>query len=217
MAKATEVSQGVVISAPNFKRMSVQIVGTSPLVMNKFSQKAREQMVATQELGTKAAKKGGAKPPKDFDACYEGAFHRSREGWAGIPAAAFRAAMVSACRATSQKMTIAKMAVFVEAQGFDVDEGTPLIKILGDPPKRLEMLVVVGQGGHDVRIRPMWLQWGCVVTIKYDADMFDPQSIINLLARAGVQVGVGEGRPSSKMSCGQGWGCFEVATEKKSK
>ena len=32
----------------------------------------------------------------------------------------------------------------------------------------------------------------------------------NLLVRAGVQVGIGEGRPYSKKSYGMGWGTFEV-------
>jgi len=31
-----------------------------------------------------------------------------------------------------------------------------------------------------------------------------------LLARVGMQVGIGEGRPDSKNSAGMGWGLFEV-------
>jgi hypothetical protein len=33
---------------------------------------------------------------------------------------------------------------------------------------------------------------------------------VNLLDRAGQQVGIGAGRPFSKKSVGQGWGTFSV-------
>jgi len=34
--------------------------------------------------------------------------------------------------------------------------------------------------------------------------------LTNLLARAGLQVGIGEGRPDSKNSAGMGWGLFQI-------
>jgi hypothetical protein len=48
------------------------------------------------------------------------------------------------------------------------------------------------------------------VTVQFDADMITAQSIVNLLDRAGKQVGIGAGRPFSKKSVGQGWGTFSV-------
>jgi len=209
-AEAAEISQKfVAIQAPNFKMMTYEVVGTAPLVMNKFSQKAREIMTAKQASGSQS-KKGAKREGKDFDACYEGAFHRSREGWAGIPAAAFRAAMISACKLVGFHMTIGKLAIFVEADGFDADEGTPLVRILGDEPKRVELPVRNATGVVDIRVRPMWEKWNCKLQIRYDADMFDSESLTNLLARAGLQVGILEGRPDSKKSCGMGWGMFQL-------
>jgi hypothetical protein len=58
----------------------------------------------------------------------------------------------------------------------------------------------------------MWREWSAVVGIEFDADMITPESIVNLLDRAGRQVGICEGRPFSKDSCGMGWGTFEVVT-----
>jgi len=37
---------------------------------------------------------------------------------------------------------------------------------------------------------------------------------MNLLHRAGLQVGIMEGRPDSKDSCGCGWGTFKIANGK---
>ena len=68
-------------------------------------------------------------------------------------------------------------------------------------------------GGFDIRVRPQWEQWGCILRVKFDADMFDLQSIANLVMRAGFG-GVGEGRPDSKMSAGMGWGTFSVTESK---
>ena len=41
-------------------------------------------------------------------------------------------------------------------------------------------------------------------------DQFTDEDVINLLTRAGQQVGVGEGRPYSKSSNGLGYGLFTI-------
>ena len=61
----------------------------------------------------------------------------------------------------------------------------------------------------------MWREWEAIVNLEYDADMIAERSVVNLLARMGRQVGIGEGRPFSKNSVGQGWGTF-VCVPKKS-
>jgi len=207
MVKATE-ARSVVIEAPKFEMADITIVGTAPYVQNKFSQKARDIMKAKQESGSRG-KKGAAREGKDFQATYEAAKHVSREGWCGIPAPSFRNAMISACRIVGFKMTLAKLSVFVEADGFDADDGTPLVQIKGEPRVH-EALVRNQTGVADVRWRPMWEQWEATVRVRWDATQFSAQDVVNLLARAGSQVGIGEGRPDSKSSNGMGWGMFEV-------
>jgi hypothetical protein len=60
----------------------------------------------------------------------------------------------------------------------------------------------------------MWAAgWEARPTFRWDADQFSENDMVNLLARAGAQVGVGEGRPDSKMSAGCGWGEFEIVTD----
>jgi hypothetical protein len=120
--------------------------------------------------------------------------------------------MISACRVVGFKMTHAKLSVFVEPDGFDADDGTPLVRIYGEPMVH-EGLVRNATGVADVRWRPMWRQWHAFVRVVYDADQFTLEDVSNLLARAGMQVGIGEGRPDSKMSAGMGWGTFRIAAE----
>jgi len=57
----------------------------------------------------------------------------------------------------------------------------------------------------------MWDEgWEAQVRVRYDADQFTLEDLANLLARVGVQVGLGEGRPDSKSSAGMGWGTFMI-------
>lgn len=198
------------ISSPNFERVIIKIVGTAPYVQNKFSQKARGQMRETQEKGSQR-KKGDKRPAKNFKEIYEQAIHAAEEGWYGIPAPAFRNAMISACRIVGFKMTHAKLSLFVNADGFDADDGTPLVRIYGEPEIH-EGMVRNQTGVADVRWRPMWRQWHAFVNVVFDADQFSLTDVTNLLQRAGMQVGIGEGRPDSKQSAGMGWGTFTINT-----
>lgn len=212
MATAPKKDDSVAVIKPaNMVRVTLRIRGTAPLVQAKFSFKAREKMM--RDMATpKAEKKGkAALPPRDYEDDFNQAQHISVAGWNGMPCPAFRAAMIDACRTVGLVMTKAKMAVFVIPDGFDADDGTPLVKILSPTaPERKESLVRNDNGGADVRIRPMWREWGADVSLEFDADMITAESVVNLLDRAGRQVGVGEGRPFSKNSVGQGWGTFTV-------
>lgn len=204
--KATQLS----IEPPNFGTATFLVTGTSPYVQNRFGHKAREQMHAAQEAGSQRNKEKGKRAAKDFKAGYEDAQHKTQEGWCGIPAPSFRNAMISACRLCGFTMTHAKLAVFAEADGFGTD-GTPLVKITKGKPEYYEAPVRNASGVCDLRARPMWREgWQAILRIKYDADLFRPEDVANLLERAGQQVGIGEGRADSKKSCGVGFGSFTV-------
>lgn len=199
------------IAPPKFQTAEFLVIGTSPYVQNKFSAKAREKMRQAQEAGS-TARKGTKREPKDFQAAYEAATHRLPGGGHGIPAPAFRNACIDACRMAGFQMTRAKMSIFCEADGFDADDGTPLVKITKGEPTYLESTVRNESGVCDVRPRPLWHPgWEAVVRLRFDADQFTIQDVANLLLRAGLQVGIGEGRPFSKNSAGLGWGLFTLA------
>lgn len=211
--EAESKSAQVTISAPKFETVQFTIKGTAPYVQLRFTEKAINAMKAKMSLGQKA-QKGKAREARDFDDDYQQAFHRTTEGWHGIPASAFRNAMISACRIVDFKMTRAKLAVFVEADGIDTVDGTPLVKIIGTPEK-VEHYVRNATGVVDIRVRAMWREWSAKVRIRFDSDMFGLQDVTNLMARVGMQVGIGEGRPDGKQSAGMGWGTFSIARDKK--
>jgi len=202
------VSSVVTIKRANIQTAKFRIQGTAPLVQARFSEKAKQAMMAKMAAGS-TANKSRAKPARDFDEDMRNAMHVSEEGWQGIPAGAFRNAMISACRLVGFKMTLAKLSVFVEADGIDAVDGIPLIRFEG-VPERHEMAARVGIDGTDIRIRPMWRKWEAELRIRFDADQFTITDIANLLERVGMQVGIGEGRPDSRSSAGLGWGTFKV-------
>lgn len=210
MAFAKKDEGVAVIKPANIVRTTLRVSGTSPLVVNKFSKKARDKMKADMSTPKNAKKAKTDRPPRDFEDDFMQARHISSDGWDGIACPAFRTAMIDACRTVGLVMTKAKMSVFVVPDGFDEEDGTPLVRIDAEAPERLESLVRNDNGSADIRIRPMWRKWAANVTVEFDADMITPDSVVNLLDRAGRQVGVGEGRPFSKSSVGQGWGTFTV-------
>jgi len=201
------------VKAPNFGTAEFLIEGIAPYVQHRFANRPKDGIHDAQAAGS-AARSGKAKPPKDFQACYEGATHRTTEGWCGIPANGLRAAMISACRTIGVVMTRAKLAVFIEADGVDPEDGTPLVRITKGEPHYTEMAVRNNGGVLDLRARPMWDPgWQAVVRIRFDKDMIPLQSVANLFVRVGLQVGIGEGRPDSKSSCGMGWGLFTIKSK----
>jgi hypothetical protein len=187
----------------------LRIIGTAPYMQARFAAKAMQAMRSKQAAGS-TARKGTKREARDFDSDFVEAQHRSTDGWVGIPASAIRNASISACRLVGFKMTLAKLSIFVEPDGFDKVDGTPLVRLDAEEPEKTEMAVRNATGVVDIRVRPMWRAWAADLRIRYDADQFAVRDVVNLLARAGLQVGIGEGRPDSKASAGLGFGLFRV-------
>lgn len=202
------MDNAVTIKAPNMQTAVFTIVGTAPLMTARFSKKA--ELMAKMAEGKSAASKKN-RPARDFEQDAADAAYRSPDGWYGINAASFRNAMISACRLVGFKMTLAKLSVFIEPEGFDERDSTPLVRIDAPEYEVNTMHTRNATGVVDVRARPMWRPgWKAQLSIRWDADQFTVTDIANLLSRVGMQVGIGEGRPDSKSSAGLGFGLFEL-------
>ena len=213
MAFAKKQTGTIVIKEPNFKVAILTIVGTSPYVSNRFSQEAREMMASDMAEGSTAkASKGRnkARPPKDFEAGFEGSMHKvnGSPGW--IPATSFKAALVRSCSVCGIDMTLAKQCLFVEPDAFD-EEGIPLVKITKGKPHRFDAYVRNMGGKPDIRSRAKWdAGWEVQLRIRFDADILTTEHVASLVQRSGISVGVGAGRNFSTASCGCGWGSFAI-------
>lgn len=205
MTVAKPEAKQIAITAPDFGVIELIIVGTAPLVIERFSKKA--ELMAKMQQGS-AAKSKKERTARDYELDAEQARYRGPGGWEGFNAAAMRAGMISACRLVGFKMTLAKLSVFVEADGFDVVDGLPLIRIYGESTT-FTAHTRNATGVVDVRSRPQYRDWAAKLRIKFDRSQFGAQDVLNLVARVGGQVGIGAGRPDSKASAGCGWGTFE--------
>ena len=191
----TEQAQ-IVIQRINRKRVLVPIVGTSPLIVHKFSEKAKRQMLEGMQ-GVKRLKES-----KDPQADYEGAFYRLDDGRYGFPALGFKACMVSAARlfGKSVKMTELKQSVFIDGEWSDIDN-CHLVEICGEPVMR-EDIVRVGISGTDLRYRPQFTEWRATLDVTFIESMLSVESLLSLIDAGGMSVGVGEWRVEKGGSSG---------------
>lgn len=181
-------------------------------MIHRFSAKVKQQMKEKMETG-KASSSKKNREPKATEELFEEARYRSAEGWDGFHAGAIRAALISACRLVGCKMTLAKLSVFVEPDGVDaLEPQIPVIRINGTPLKQEDM-ARVETGQPYVTVRAAYHDWSATIRIRFDRDQFTLTDVSNLMARVGLQVGIGEGRPDSKKSAGMGWGLFTIAIQ----
>jgi hypothetical protein len=106
-------------------------------------------------------------------------------------------------------MIRAKGCIFIGADGLDNETLEPLVKIKGQPHIYIAP-VRIGMNQTDLAARAMFDEWEAVIEITWDADVFGATDVVNLISRAGIQVGIGAGRPLSKTSAGTGKGTWKV-------
>lgn len=179
-------------------RMEVPIVGITPLIVHAWSEKARNQMAATETVKRK-------KEPRDPQGDFEAARYRLPDGRDGFPAVGFKAAMVGAARLfDGVTMTALKQWLFVVGEG-----PSQLVPITGKISRREDM-VRVGQGKADIRWRPQFDDWSTTLLVEFVASAITPSSVLALVDAAGIG-GVGEWRPSAPKGATGSYGRFRVA------
>ena len=196
---AKKSSGPVEIKSLSLKTVEIPIIGTTPLIVHKWSEKAKRQMLDKQMKNTKIKKE-----PKVPEEDYASSMHRFEDGRHGFPAGGFKAAIVGAARLfDGLPMTHLKIAVRVEADG---PEG--LVVIQGIPRMR-EDTVRLETGTADIRFRAEYPTWSAILRITFVENMISLDQLVNLVNGAGM-VGVGEWRPSAPKSASGSYGCFRV-------
>lgn len=179
-------AKSVEIKEFDIKQVVIPIKGISPLIVNQFSAKARQEILDKQ-MGKATNKKHKIKNPESD---YENAKHISVDGWEGFPAAGFKAAMIRAAKMVGMVMKDTQTAFFVKAD----DEQTQLVRIYGESRMREDM-VRVNMGGADVRFRPEYPSWEANLTIEFNEGVLSLDQIYQLVKGAGYGCGIGEMRP----------------------
>lgn len=180
----------------------VRIVGTSPLIPHKWSEKALRMMRDSQSGSTARSRREAKVPEAEAEGCQ----YYLEDGTPGMPATAFKAAIVGACRLfDGLPMTVAKQAIFVEGEGVE-----QLVRIEGERTLR-EDTPRNATGVADLRYRYAYFPWSAVLRIIYLPTMIDIASVGTLVDAAG-NGGVGDWRPSAPKSATGTFGRFEVVS-----
>lgn len=189
----------------------VPITGTAPLIVHNFSEKSRRQMLEAQQ-GKKKVKE-----VRDPQTEYEAAFYRlhfddGRQAY-GFPVTAFKAATTGAARFYDKSITMTALRQYLFMRGVITKaDPQPLIEILGEPEMREDVVRLGGPSrSADLRYRPMFTQWSCVLPVTYVKSSIDRNSVLSLIDAGGMGIGIGEWRPEKRGE----FGTYQIDQTKK--
>ena len=214
---ATKKTEVIEIRPIEIKKVTVRVVGDTPLIMHAWSEKAKRMMLEAQMGIAKGKKKEVKNPADDFiRSMYwltpmpeDGTMESFEEAIAngarfGFPVTAFKQAAISA----AYRMGWAKDKMSMRGAFYIDSDETGMIEIHSDTPEMREDMVKVGMGTADIRYRGEFKNWYADLTISYNANgQYSLENIVNIINAGGYVCGVGEWRPERD---GQN-GMFHVA------
>jgi len=166
----------------DIRTIRIRLVGDSPLIVHKWSEKAKKQMLDKQ-MGIASAGREHKDPQRDF----EDSIYRLPDGRPCFPTLAFKAAAVSACTSLGKSVTKVQA-----RQAFHIDGE---MAVINGTPQMREDMVKISMGTADIRYRGEFPEWSVELDIRYNTRVLSDEQIMNLFNTAGFAVGVGEWRP----------------------
>jgi len=203
-----------IINLPTMSRqkISVTLIGETPLIVHRFSEKAKREML---DKHMKTAQKG--KEAKDPAMQYESSIYRMANGKHGFPSVAFKAAAVTACTSLAGITKIAARQAFHVSGDLSIRAGAfsaaitteELVQIFCPEPSMREDMVRVGMGTSDIRYRAQYWPWAVDLMVEFNPTALSAEQVLNLFNVAGFACGIGEWRPERDGSNGR----FRIATD----
>lgn len=177
-----------------------QIIGLSPLIVNRWSEKAKAMMLEKQTTSARAPK-----DPKNPALNYEASKYKLADGRDGFPAVSFKAAIVHGARLFDGITQVAiKQTVVVQGEGdqqlVPLDYGE--VTMREDTPRN-------ASGVADLRYRAQYWPWAATLRVRTISGQLDESSLAALVDAAGIG-GVGEWRPTSPKSATGTYGTFQI-------
>lgn len=206
-------TESVSIEIPEISQQTakITIVGDTPLIVKAFSQKAKEEILETQQKKAKKTAKGEnvwetfidslhwiTPKPKEYT---EEAFEKALKNGArfGFPATGIKECITSG--AYRKKLVKDKVTMY---SAFHIDG--ELCEIKGDLNMREDSARNPMTGGAVVVTRPEFKNWKIEFTIRYD-NTYSLEQLINFINLGGFGCGIGCWRVEK----GGQFGMFHVA------
>lgn len=201
--------KSVTITLPeiNLEHHVLHLIGTAPLIVHAFPEKARKQMLDKQ---MKTAK--GGRDAREPFAEVEASRYRLPDGRDGFPAVGFKAAAVTACTSLSDVTKVAARQAFrvegllMNAKG--VLDGafvrTALVPLVAHEPTIREDVVRLSGPSRaaEMRYRPEYSVWGVELKIVLNPQVISIGQLGSMFQAAGHGVGIGDYRPERDGDCG---------------
>jgi len=168
------------------RKVEIPIVGISPLLVHKFSEKITKEMEAKQQGKAKSAKHTIRIPEEECEA----AKHLSEDGWDGFPVGGFKKCLVRGAKAVGMVMTDVRAGVFIEPDCVKKN----LVKINRKSNLRTDP-VRVGNGSADIRYRPEYQEWNAILTITFNEGLVSINQVFQMVYAGGYGTGIGDWRP----------------------
>jgi len=186
------------------QEIRLNILGSSPLIFNRMSEKAKRELLFPAPTKNSAAKRGTLKhnPLQEYrDSLY--VRREDKETRIVFPSPGFKgAAMTAALEIPGVfKTTIGRL---LQVMGWQVPIwGVPQIYMTGVKSAGMNKT-------PDIRTRAILPEWATALVVRYPIGAFDPASIGNLFAAAGQVCGIGDFRQEK----GKGsFGLFSLVPE----
>lgn len=209
---AIQKKEIIEIKRPEIVKTTVRIVGDTPLIMHRWTKKAKQQMLDKQ-MGKGTVKKEPKEPVTDFiQSMYwmtplptemtEEAFNAAiRDGAKfGFPVTAIKQAAISSayrCGMSKDKVSL-QGAFFITGVG---QEQLAEVKYSAPPHIREDMVRIPGSA--DIRYRGQFDSWYMDLEISYNkASAYSLKDVVNLIDLGGYNCGIGEWRPEKSGQSG---------------
>ena len=189
MLKPNSDTKSITVDLVKTGSIECFIVGTTPMIHNAFSAKAREMILDPPKKKNEAERASTVKhdPLCEFRASVYRHSGDDRPTRLMFPVGAFKRA-ISDCALDMPGARKAQIGRLVWIEGRDVDVyGIPLLSMMA---VRLADM----KRTPDIRTRAILPEWCCKLTIRFVEPLVNETVIANLLANAGLIIGIGDFR-----------------------
>lgn len=199
VAKKAENANAIMVPGINTESIVVALIGESPLILNRMSQKASHELLMPKGRKNAAQRQAELKhdPLAEFQASpYTLASPESPTLLAMMSSAVKGAMMTAALDLPGTKKAQIGRLIYVEGE---------MIPVWGIPKVFMKITRSADMNRTpDVRTRAIVPRWAALVTVRFVRPILNETAVINLLSAGGITAGVGDWRPEKgKGSYGQ--------------
>ena len=212
---AEPINLGALLSTKTpYQTFRLWLVGSTPLIVHAWSQKAKLEMLQKQVKATRAGKEA-----RDPQADFVSSLYEMGDGTYGFPATGVKNCILSAAHKDKGVARSAVMsALWIDAEMIRTRPALagavcdmPLVRIIGGDPAMREDMVKIGSGLNKIAnlaYRGQFTVWAMKISGRFNPAVLTAEALAFLIQESGLASGLGEWRNERKGM----FGAFHLAT-----